>query len=195
MTAAVPVISMSLPADRFAADFGGSFERFGFAMITDHGIDPALIDDAWAKAKAFFALPEEVKRAYHIPGGGGARGYTPFGTEIAKGAKEVDLKEFWHVGRDLPPGHPVGDAQAVQSGGKTQQREVFQQHENEPARGRRAVYGDCWRSRLHIRSDFPFPHPDPFGCCARFCRLTKVRPAPLRQERQIIYGIPILAFV
>ena len=105
MTAAVPVISMSLPADQFAKDFGASFERFGFAMITDHGIDPALIDEAWAKAKAFFALPEEVKRAYHIAGGGGARGYTPFGTEIAKGAKEVDLKEFWHVGRDLPEGH------------------------------------------------------------------------------------------
>ena len=88
MTAAVPVISMSLPAEQFAQDFGASFERFGFAMITDHGIDPELIDDAWAKAKDFFALPEETKRAYHIAGGGGARGYTPFGTEIAKGAKE-----------------------------------------------------------------------------------------------------------
>ena len=111
MTAAVPVISLALSADRFARDFGGSFERFGFAMITDHGIDPTLIDEAWTKAKAFFALPEAVKRAYHIPGGGGARGYTPFGTEIAKGAKEVDLKEFWHVGRDLPPGHPLAAQQ------------------------------------------------------------------------------------
>ena len=111
MTAAVPLISMSLPADRFAQDFGGSFERFGFAMITDHGIDPDLIADAWAKAKQFFALPEEVKRAYHISGGGGARGYTPFGTEIAKGAKEVDLKEFWHVGRDLPEGHRLAAQQ------------------------------------------------------------------------------------
>src|SRR5690606_3665763 len=111
MTAAVPVISLSLPADRFAQDFGASFERFGFAMITDHGIDPALIDAAWTKAKAFFALPEEAKRAYHLAGLGGARGYTPFGTEIAKGAKEVDLKEFWHVGRDLPEGHPLAAQQ------------------------------------------------------------------------------------
>src|SRR3546814_10961748 len=69
-------------------------------------IDPALIDEAWTKAKAFFALPEEVKRGYHIAGGGGARGYTPFGTEIATGAYAVDLKEFWHVGRDLPAGAP-----------------------------------------------------------------------------------------
>lgn len=111
MNAAVPAISMSLPAEQFGQDFGASFERFGFAMITDHGIDPALIDAAWAKAKEYFALPEAAKRAYHIPGGGGARGYTPFGTEIAKGAKEVDLKEFWHVGRDLPAGHPLAAQQ------------------------------------------------------------------------------------
>jgi isopenicillin N synthase-like dioxygenase len=111
MTAAVPVISMALPAEQFAQEFGASFERFGFAMITDHGIDPDLIDEAWDKAKAFFALDEEKKRAYHIPGGGGARGYTPFGTEIAKGAKEVDLKEFWHVGRDLPAGHHLAAQQ------------------------------------------------------------------------------------
>ncbi|WP_033074130.1 isopenicillin N synthase family dioxygenase [Sphingopyxis sp. MWB1] len=111
MTAAVPLISLSLSDADFARDFGGSFERFGFAMIKDHGIDPALIDDAWDKARQFFALPEETKRHYHIAGGGGARGYTPFGTEIAKGATEVDLKEFWHVGRDLPAGHPLAAQQ------------------------------------------------------------------------------------
>ena len=42
-------------------------------------------------------------------GGGGARGYTPFKTEIAKGASAVDLKEFWHVGRELPAGHHYAD--------------------------------------------------------------------------------------
>jgi isopenicillin N synthase-like dioxygenase len=112
MTASVPMISMATDdADAFARDFGGSFERFGFAMISDHGIDPALIERAWAMTTAFFALPEDVKRAYLIPGQGGARGYTAFGTEIAKGAAHVDLKEFWHVGRDLPAGHPLADQQ------------------------------------------------------------------------------------
>jgi isopenicillin N synthase-like dioxygenase len=33
---------------------------------------------------------------------GGARGYTPFGIEVAKGASAHDLKEFWHVGREPP---------------------------------------------------------------------------------------------
>src|SRR5213075_266489 len=92
--------------DAFADKLGRSFEEYGFAIIADHGIPDALIHDAEEKAKAFFALPDEVKRKYHIAGGGGARGYTPFGIETAKGAAAHDLKEFWHVGRDLPPGHP-----------------------------------------------------------------------------------------
>lgn len=106
--AQVPMISLNQSDEAFAAAFGASFERFGFAMVCDHDIDMGLIDAAWQKSAEFFALPEDVKRKYQIPGIGGARGYTPFGTEIAKGATEVDLKEFWHVGRDLPPGHALG---------------------------------------------------------------------------------------
>jgi isopenicillin N synthase-like dioxygenase len=40
-----------------------------------------------------------------VPGIGGARGYTPFGVETAKGAAHHDLKEFWQIGRELPSGH------------------------------------------------------------------------------------------
>jgi isopenicillin N synthase-like dioxygenase len=91
----------------FAADLGASYRQTGFAVISDHGIDPQLIADVGALFKAFFALPDEVKRAYHVPGSGGARGYTPFGIETAKGAKHHDLKEFWHIGRELPAGHAM----------------------------------------------------------------------------------------
>jgi len=105
------VASVSLDdADRdrgaFAEELGQSFVDYGFAIVRDHGVPQELIDRAEAKAKAFFALPEAVKRKYLIPGGGGARGYTAFGVETAKGAQASDLKEFWHVGRDLSPGHP-----------------------------------------------------------------------------------------
>ncbi|MBI0473923.1 isopenicillin N synthase family oxygenase [Sphingomonas sp. MA1305] len=107
-TADVPVLSLAeLERDpqAFAAAFGGSFERFGFAIVADHGVPQDLIDRAWAETEALFALPEDEKRRYFVEGGGGARGYTPFKTEIAKDAKHVDLKEFWHVGRELPEGH------------------------------------------------------------------------------------------
>ncbi len=103
----IAVVSLARPLDQIAQDLGRSFEEYGFAVIRDHGIPQELIDRAEALSKQFFALPEDVKQAYHIPGAGGARGYTPFGTEKAKDAQVHDLKEFWHVGRELPAGHPL----------------------------------------------------------------------------------------
>jgi len=107
--AAIQPVSMRLAtadADRFAQALGDSFRRTGFAVVADHGIDQALIERAVDDTKSFFALPEATKRAYHVAGSGGARGYTPFGVETAKDATVHDLKEFWHVGRELPAGHP-----------------------------------------------------------------------------------------
>ncbi len=89
----------------FARDLGRSFREYGFAVVSDHPVDQGVIDAALADMKAFFALPEAAKRAYHQPGQGGARGYTPFATENAKDAAAKDLKEFWHRGRDLATGH------------------------------------------------------------------------------------------
>lgn len=89
-----------------AAGFGDAFARTGFAVVSDHGIPQTLIDRAMMATKDFFALPDEVKRRYVVHGGGGQRGLTPFGVEAAKGHAAADLKEFWHVGRDLSPGHP-----------------------------------------------------------------------------------------
>ena len=91
----------------FAQALGACFARTGFAIISEHGIPPAVIEAAFDRTRAFFALPEDVKRRYIVPGGGGQRGFTPFGVETAKGADRADLKEFWHVGRNLPGGHSL----------------------------------------------------------------------------------------
>jgi isopenicillin N synthase-like dioxygenase len=90
--------------DAFAEALGASFRRYGFAVLSDYDLDQARIDAAIDAARRFFALPEAVKRQYAV-GKGGQRGYIPFGIETAKGADHFDLKEFWHMGRDLPPGH------------------------------------------------------------------------------------------
>ena len=111
-TAQVPALSLNDAAadpQRFADALGGSFERFGFAVVSDHGIPDDLIARAWEETRLLFDLPDDEKRSYYTPAGGGQRGYTPFKTEIAKGASAVDLKEFWHVGRALPAGHRFGD--------------------------------------------------------------------------------------
>ncbi|WP_226661253.1 isopenicillin N synthase family dioxygenase [Alteriqipengyuania lutimaris] len=100
-------VSLDRPLEDIARDLGESFAEYGFAIVRDHGVPDNLIARAEEASRAFFALPEEAKRAYKIEGIGGARGYTPFGQEQAKDAEVFDLKEFWHVGRDLPADHPL----------------------------------------------------------------------------------------
>jgi isopenicillin N synthase-like dioxygenase len=89
----------------FSQKLGASFRESGFAVLTNHGIDQGVIDRGIDASKKFFALPEATKRKYFQPQGGGQRAYTPFATEVAKGAKAKDLKEFWHVARELPADH------------------------------------------------------------------------------------------
>ncbi|MXO96470.1 isopenicillin N synthase family oxygenase [Erythrobacter aquimaris] len=108
----IAVVSLAQPLASIADELGRSFQEYGFAVVRDHGIPQDLIDRAEELSKQFFALPDDVKKAYHIPGGGGARGYTPFGTEKAKDANVHDLKEFWHVGRELPEGHALSQFMA-----------------------------------------------------------------------------------
>lgn len=110
--AQIPTLSLADQAhdpDGFAQAFGDSFRRFGFAIVANHGIEAGLIENAWALTRQLFDLPEAVKRHYYAADLAGQRGYTPFGTEIAKDAQHVDLKEFWHIGRDLPAGHRFRD--------------------------------------------------------------------------------------
>ena len=94
----------SSPEDRqaFVDELGAAYREWGFAGIRNHGIPQAQIDEAYATFKAFFALPEDTKKQYHVAGGGGARGYTPFKIETAKDSQYPDLKEFWHIGREIP---------------------------------------------------------------------------------------------
>lgn len=108
--ASVSLADFARDRDGFAQALGHSFERYGFAIVSNHGIPADLIARAEAASRALFALPEATKLGYRPAGGGGQRGYTAFGVETAKDAQAVDLKEFWHVGRELPEGHPYRDA-------------------------------------------------------------------------------------
>ncbi|MDT8410321.1 MAG: 2-oxoglutarate and iron-dependent oxygenase domain-containing protein [Wenzhouxiangellaceae bacterium] len=108
----IPVLDLadfSGAADGFTQALGEAYRNYGFAGITGHGLDEDLIDRAYACFRALFALPDEVKRGYHQPGGGGKRGYTGFGVEQAKDHDVPDLKEFWHVGREVTSANPYAD--------------------------------------------------------------------------------------
>ncbi len=77
------------------------FKYFGFIILRDHGISDDLLAQAYRTSEDFFAQDVATKRGYI--GEAGQRGYTAFGSEHAKGNPAPDLKEFWHVGREIAP--------------------------------------------------------------------------------------------
>ena len=80
-------------------------KEFGSVLLTDHGLEEINVKKAYDRIEDFFVLPEEEKMKHCHKEYSGQRGYTPFGKEKAKGNKVADLKEFWHVGRELPKEH------------------------------------------------------------------------------------------
>jgi isopenicillin N synthase-like dioxygenase len=93
---------------RFVRGVGESLADIGFFALANHGIPAELTGAAYEAARAFYALPGEVKQRYHRAGAKAQRGYTGFGTERARDQGTPDLKEFWQVGRcGVPDEHPV----------------------------------------------------------------------------------------
>lgn len=78
---------------------------YGFIILKDHIIPKVVIDSAYEKIALFFDLDEKIKNEFICQEGGGQRGYTAFRTEHAKNHPEPDLKEFWHVGREVADEH------------------------------------------------------------------------------------------
>jgi len=81
----------------------------GFLAIADHGVPQDVIDAAWAKAKAFFDQPVEVKQAARAPYPGYPYGYLGPNSEALAASRGVvtppDLKESFNGGPlTLPPG-------------------------------------------------------------------------------------------
>lgn len=90
---------------RFVDNFFSGLKDYGFIVLKDHPIPDALLNSAYALLEELFSLETAQKMKYALNENGFQRGYTPFGTEHAKDSPVMDLKEFWHVGRDLPEGH------------------------------------------------------------------------------------------
>ena len=92
--------------EAFADKLGKNHKNTGFCGIQDHPIPERMVSDSIEMFEEFFALSQDIKMKYFIKDIGGARGYTPYKIETAKGAKHADLKEFWQTGRNLKDGHP-----------------------------------------------------------------------------------------
>lgn len=87
--------------EEFISELYQGLKEYGFVVLQEHCIDKSVLDRAYSLAKQLFDLPDQTKLRYDS-GPGGARGYTAFGRENAKGNPHADLKEFWHIGPDVP---------------------------------------------------------------------------------------------
>jgi isopenicillin N synthase-like dioxygenase len=90
---------------KFVDNIFAGLKDYGFIILKDHTIEAKKIERAYELVQNFFDLPLETKLKYKLDNGG-QRGYTPFKTEHAKDNSNPDLKEFWHVGRELLASSP-----------------------------------------------------------------------------------------
>ncbi len=90
---------------KFITDLRAGLVEYGFIILEGHLVDQQQIDLAYEKFQSFFHLPLETKLKYAKPEYKKQRGYIPFGLEQAVGYDHPDLKEFWHVGREITPDH------------------------------------------------------------------------------------------
>lgn len=92
---------------KFVERLGEAYNSIGFVAIRNHYLTDDLSARLYAVIKKFYALPDEVKQKYEIPGLAGQRGYIGKGKEHAKGRNTGDLKEFYHVGQEVLDNDPI----------------------------------------------------------------------------------------
>lgn len=95
----------NLDRQKFIDNLFTGMKDYGFIVLKEHPISNDLLNRAYELVEELFALPVEAKQKYMLSDNGYQRGYTPFGREHAKNAQVMDLKEFWHVGREIGPDH------------------------------------------------------------------------------------------
>ena len=91
----------------FVAAWGQAARGPGFMVVTNHGVDPALIAAMFDRADAFFALPAEIKDTVSIDKSPHNRGYAGTGSEaLDETSGQMDQKEAFNMGLDLAADDP-----------------------------------------------------------------------------------------
>lgn len=89
--------TISYGAPDAAAKFVRSLHETGFAVLRDHPISPATIEERYSQWGQFFASEEKHDWTFDKET---QAGYFPFRSENAKDHAVKDLKEFYHVYED-----------------------------------------------------------------------------------------------
>ena len=78
----------------------------GFVYVC-HDLSQSLLDETYGKLAEFFALPQERKDHYTVPGSSGNFGYTGLLVETAAISDIPDWKEMLNWSAPVPEGHPL----------------------------------------------------------------------------------------
>ncbi len=97
----------------FSEKAGDALRDVGFFSLIDHGIETSLIEQAFNVNEKFFSLSEDQKKKFENPTLRGQRGFVSFGKESAKNNDLFDLKEFYHVGREIPVGFNASPSESI----------------------------------------------------------------------------------
>ncbi|HEY3403499.1 MAG TPA: 2-oxoglutarate and iron-dependent oxygenase domain-containing protein [Ohtaekwangia sp.] len=87
---------------KFVDALGAAYNNIGFVAIRNHFLTDDMQQTLYTTIKKFFALTDETKKKYERTDLAGQRGYIGKGKEHAKGRNTGDLKEFYHVGQEIP---------------------------------------------------------------------------------------------
>ena len=109
----IPIIDVSglfaaAAAPRLACgrEIGRACRDVGFFYVVNHGVAQQSIDEVFAVARRFFALPEAEKMAIALARSPFMRGYFPLEGEILDPALGGDWKEGFDMALDLPLDDP-----------------------------------------------------------------------------------------
>jgi isopenicillin N synthase-like dioxygenase len=78
----------------------------GFVTTTSD-IPEDLIDTAYGMLRSFFALDQQTKQGFCVPGSAGQTGYTGLLVETAAGSTRADWKEMLNWSAPIPAHHPL----------------------------------------------------------------------------------------
>jgi len=101
----IPVVDMQdftnpEKQEEFLNTLFDAMSQVGFFAVRNTGVDRNVIKEAYAQAERFFKQDPSFKAQSFVKELNGQRGFVP--GERAKGYKAKDLKEFYHIGRELP---------------------------------------------------------------------------------------------
>jgi len=89
-----------------ASEVGAAARDIGFFAVANHGVPAAIVDAMYAAARAFFALPVDVKDELAIERSPQYLGYARTELERLDPARPGDAKESFNMGRERAADDP-----------------------------------------------------------------------------------------